>query len=161
MYRLIILFSIGTRVLQYHGVHGRTKFSTRVLNFLTSFFNPHTIFKIFHIQTLCKSAQEVLKYYSAVSVLQEYRHHKPSITVSLRNSTSQLISNFVNLKGLFQTNICLARIPNLVSDLPGVQVLGRCWVPVLLTVLFLSAVTGEPHSMARVGDFLGLFNSEF
>jgi hypothetical protein len=34
-------------------------------------------------------------------------------------------------------------------------------VPVLLTVLFLSAVTGEPHSMARVGDFLGLFNSEF
>ena len=25
------------------------------------FFNPHTIFKIFHIQTLCKSAQEVLK----------------------------------------------------------------------------------------------------
>jgi len=90
MYRLIILFSIGTRVLQYHGVHGRTKFkfSTRVLNFLTSFFNPHTIFKIFHIQTLCKSAQEVLKYYSAVSVLQEYRHHKPSITVSLRNFTS-------------------------------------------------------------------------
>ena len=88
MYRLIILFSIGTRVLQYHGVHGRTKFSTRVLNFLTSFFNPHTIFKIFHIQTLCKSAQEVLKYYGAVSVLQEYRHHKPSITVSLRNFTS-------------------------------------------------------------------------
>ena len=34
-------------------------------------------------------------------------------------------------------------------------------MPVLLTVLFLSAVTGEPHSMARVGDFLGLFNLEF
>ena len=40
MYRLIILFSIlvGTRVLQYHGVHGRTKFSTRVLNFFDKFF---------------------------------------------------------------------------------------------------------------------------
>ena len=52
-------------VRPYHGVHGHNKFSTRVLvlNFLTSFvfFNPHTIFKIFHIQTLCKSAQEVLK----------------------------------------------------------------------------------------------------
>ena len=109
MYRLIILFSIGARVLQYHGVHGRTKFSTRVLvlNFLTSFvfFNPHTIFKIFHIQTLCKSAQEVLKYYGAVSVLQEYRHHKPSITVSLRNFTSQLISNFVRIFSKFKRSI--------------------------------------------------------
>jgi hypothetical protein len=27
--------------------------------------------------------------------------------------------------------------------------------------VILSAVTGEPHSMARVGDFLGLLNSEF
>ena len=54
----------------------------------------------------------------------------------------------------------MARIPNLVSDLPGGGGIEWCWVPVILNliVLFLSAVTGEPHSMARVGDFLGLFN---